>query len=274
MPRYRTNFERINFGVNPPLKQTADVLFVTDVPFDDKNIDAFTQAAWTACYEQNPHWQDPKGPTGVNSGWSSVLGGYTFTKIDEDLNTCVIWHVASESWLKQDGVSFTEDVEEAGKFSQDELATLRKQHNGPRYPSLVPKFWKEVLAEKASTENDFKLELVEDEFVLWGYGDLVYGDYLHVDRARTHITDDFSIDFELPKEGNHMGEPREFQRRMSWAWRFTNGSGGNNWKLANSKEAALDDAKEVALKNMRSTGYRNCLQWLAYKNIAPSAEMA
>jgi hypothetical protein len=78
---YRTQFERLNFGYNPPLRQTADVVFETDIPFDDEHLEEFESAAWAAVWKQNPHWQDPTGPIDGRPGWSSVLGGSKYTKI-------------------------------------------------------------------------------------------------------------------------------------------------------------------------------------------------
>lgn len=66
-------FERINFGYDPPLRQTADVLLVTDIPYDDGHLVEFEEAMWKAMWEQNPHWKDCKGPLPEHSGWSSVL---------------------------------------------------------------------------------------------------------------------------------------------------------------------------------------------------------
>lgn len=69
---WRTYFERINFNFAPQVKQTADVVFETEIPFDDDHLGAFEEAAWKAMWEQNPHWTNPQG------GWSSVLGGYRY----------------------------------------------------------------------------------------------------------------------------------------------------------------------------------------------------
>ena len=79
--RYRTTFGRLNFGFQPALHQTADVVFDTDIPFDDIHIEEFEEVAWDAMLEQNPHWKNPQGPLPGTQGWSSVLGGNKYEKI-------------------------------------------------------------------------------------------------------------------------------------------------------------------------------------------------
>ena len=83
---YKSFFERINFGFNPPLKQTADVVFCTDIPFDDEHIEEFEKVKWKAMWEQNPQWRNPSSPIGNGAGWSSVLGGHKNDKIEVSKN--------------------------------------------------------------------------------------------------------------------------------------------------------------------------------------------
>lgn len=68
--------------LNPPLKQTADVAFKTNIPFDDEHLCEFETVAWAAMWEQNPHWSNPDGLFDGVSGWSSVMGGNKFECID------------------------------------------------------------------------------------------------------------------------------------------------------------------------------------------------
>lgn len=75
MARYKTTFERLNFGFDPPLRQIADVVFDTDIPCDDENLEAFEEAKRKAVIKQNPHWKNPNGPVSGVMGWSSILGG-------------------------------------------------------------------------------------------------------------------------------------------------------------------------------------------------------
>lgn len=82
MSLWRTRFERINFGFEPALYQIADVVFETDIPFDDEHLEAFERAAWDAMWAQNPHWCDPKGPIERCAGWSSVLGGSKYERAE------------------------------------------------------------------------------------------------------------------------------------------------------------------------------------------------
>jgi len=82
MARYRTNFHRINFGFSPPLIQTADVVFDTEIPNDhDECLEEFEEAAWAEMWVQNPHWKNAKGPLSSGTGWSSVLGDNRYVKI-------------------------------------------------------------------------------------------------------------------------------------------------------------------------------------------------
>ena len=73
MSRYKVYCERLNFGFHPALKQTADVVFDTDVPCDDDHIEMWEKELWKAIWEQNPHWLNPKGPVAGAAGWSSVF---------------------------------------------------------------------------------------------------------------------------------------------------------------------------------------------------------
>ena len=83
MTIWRTTFERVNFDYVPALKQTADVVFETDVPFDNEgdNPVRFERAAWQAMWEQNPHWINPSGPLTHRGGWSSVFGGNKYERV-------------------------------------------------------------------------------------------------------------------------------------------------------------------------------------------------
>ncbi len=73
MKTYRARFERINFGYDPVLKQTADVVFSTDIPHDNDHIDEFEKCMWENMWSQNWHWKNPCGPLIGRPGWSSVL---------------------------------------------------------------------------------------------------------------------------------------------------------------------------------------------------------
>jgi len=81
MSIWRTSFERFNSGFNPPLYQKADVVFETDVPYEDDSLDEFIAAAWDAMWKQNPHWANPNPPLKGGAGWSSVLASDRYKKI-------------------------------------------------------------------------------------------------------------------------------------------------------------------------------------------------
>ncbi len=82
MKLYRASFGRVNFHFTPPLRQSADVLLLTDTPFEDECLDRFDEELWAAMWEQNPHWEKPGGPYGLG-GWSSVSGGNDITEIEQ-----------------------------------------------------------------------------------------------------------------------------------------------------------------------------------------------
>ena len=77
MTTYRTNFKRINFYFDPPLVQSSDVVFETNIPFDDEHCEAFESVAWDAMWKQNPHWSKVIELDGT--GWSTVLGNGKYT---------------------------------------------------------------------------------------------------------------------------------------------------------------------------------------------------
>ncbi len=85
---YRTSFDRINFDFDPPVKQTADVVFELDCENTDANYGKFREAAWEAARAQNPHWwTDVEFPIKGYGCWSSVMGGHKFEAvIDKDLD--------------------------------------------------------------------------------------------------------------------------------------------------------------------------------------------
>jgi len=82
MATYKAFFERINFGFKPAIKQTAEVLFQTDIPYENETLDEFCEVMWKAVWEQNPHWHDPSSPLEKTAGWSSVMGGHKIEKIE------------------------------------------------------------------------------------------------------------------------------------------------------------------------------------------------
>lgn len=81
MARYKTTFERFNFGFSPALHQSSDVVFDTDVPFDDDNLTEFDEVMWEAMRQQNPTFMNANGPLPGTTGWSSVFGGHSIEKI-------------------------------------------------------------------------------------------------------------------------------------------------------------------------------------------------
>lgn len=85
---YRTTFERINFDFDPPVKQTADVVFELNCENTAANWGELREASWEAARVQNPHWwTEIEFPLKGYGGWSSVMGGHKFEAvIDKDLD--------------------------------------------------------------------------------------------------------------------------------------------------------------------------------------------
>lgn len=81
MPTYRTSAKRINFGFTPALIQSADVVFSTNIPFENETIEEFEAVAWKEILKQNPHWKKAEGPVKGKSGWSSVIPSGKYEKI-------------------------------------------------------------------------------------------------------------------------------------------------------------------------------------------------
>ena len=130
MTVYRTQFERINFDFDPPLKQTADVVFQCDSPDD---ID---DAMWKAMRAQNPHWSDYSSPIEGYSGWSSVLGGYKFEEVVDE------------------GLDF--DLGEPGTGLPRIAETFRKKDSGSQY--RLTSFYKTFVPKKAESEDESFLD--------------------------------------------------------------------------------------------------------------------
>jgi len=86
---YRTNFVRINFCFDPPVKQSLDIVFESDIPNDDEHLQEMIDSAYDALVEQHPTWgnaNDPFPLTGYG-GWTSVMGGRGIEEVvDVNLN--------------------------------------------------------------------------------------------------------------------------------------------------------------------------------------------
>lgn len=80
MTIWRTQFERFNAGFDPLLKQTADVVFETDIILKE-NIKEFHDVARKAMWEQNPHWKDSSFPLEGYSDWSPVMCSFEYTEV-------------------------------------------------------------------------------------------------------------------------------------------------------------------------------------------------
>lgn len=98
------------------------------------------------------------------------------------------------------------------------------------------------------------LQLVQDDFVVWGYGPPKKHSVRHIDRAAIHIEVGsgrfITLPFELPEPLQSGAVPQEYTRLNSLAWRWDNDDnpGGMPWKLAASREQAIADA-DASLKH-------------------------
>lgn len=263
MALYRTSFERINFGISPPLKQTADVLVCTDIPWEDEHIEAFSEAVWAAMWEQNPHWTNPAGPTGSTTGWSSVLWNRTVTPVDEVANLALAWHIDHRAWLMADETTPTHDPDEAGRFNLEQMAALQARHPGERYSKIMPKKVSELYDSEGKPDcQSCKLQIRRDEYVFWGYGPRKTHYNMGLAVKRINFAG-FNMDeeFKLPKSYGG-DEPQEYERKVCWAWRL---HPEERWQFAESPEDADKAARAEAIEKMSSTGWRDAGAFFATK---------
>ena len=263
MTLYRTTFERLNFGINPPLKQTADVIFETDIPFEDDSLEAFEKVVWAAMWAQNPHWKDPSAPAGMTTGWSSVMGGRRIEVIPEETLESLAWYIPERAWLKADGVTTTVDPEEAGRFSNRQMLELQAKYPGERYPMVMGNRVEDLYRSRG---DGYKLEIRRDEFVFWGYGEegrqsprlAIANKYISLGDVR------IPVPFSLPDSVIAGGRAMEYERRIVWAWRFD--IHGYDWKVEATPEDAVNAARERAIDYMRQNGSHDIGLYLATKH--------
>lgn len=83
MAKYSTTYKRMNCGFTPVLVETKEIIFETNIPFENESLDKFEEFAWKEFWKQTPEWKDFSAPEGSSMGWSSVTGGNRFVKIPE-----------------------------------------------------------------------------------------------------------------------------------------------------------------------------------------------
>src|SRR5262249_3740620 len=113
------------------------------------------------------------------------------------------------------------------------------------------------------------LQIVRTTWVLWGYGPRKSSS-THVDRAIVRFGPDdwMTLEFELPRQASALPPPQEYERRVSYGWRWEHENGaGHSWCLAESIEDAVTTARgsmkhqrhdtqklfEVAIQDIRIT---------------------
>jgi hypothetical protein len=259
MPYYRTHFERLNFGVSPALKQTADVMFHTDLT-DVADIDAM---AWEAMREQNPHWNNPAGPACLANGWSSVMGGNAIERMDSDTVLSLAWHCGLAGWLMPDETTLTMDPDLAGRFSPLQVLALNKKYPGERSPAVQALLVLEVYGTAGNKQTRATLQIVHESFVLWGYGPQGTG-AVHIEKAGVKIQGHY-LPFELPDASGTLPLPQVYETRTCYGWRFIQAHVADSWKLADSEASALQAAQESAIAQMRQSGHRHCCSFFATK---------
>ncbi|MDO9177134.1 MAG: hypothetical protein Q7U16_02230, partial [Agitococcus sp.] len=236
MPTYRAFFERLNFGVSPPLKQTADVIFHTDISDEDATCEAFDAVIWAAMWEQNSHWTNPAGPACLTTGWSSVMLRGKVECIDADALASLAWHTKLQGWLIADGATVTDDPDLAYHYSPTELIALEANKPVGQRSVIQSKLISEIYGKHGDNDSRITLQLIQDTFIRWGYGPEELS-IVHVDRASSECAG-HTLHFHLPPASDGpAGLPpaQEYERRVSWAWRFVHECGGS-WTLAESEE--------------------------------------
>ena len=85
MAIYKTTFERVNFSFSVPIKQSIDIVFECDVEDEETEHDKMCEAACETFAEQvGDSFRKPEVGLmkKIGTGWSSILGGMTFERIE------------------------------------------------------------------------------------------------------------------------------------------------------------------------------------------------
>lgn len=99
-------------------------------------------------------------------------------------------------------------------------------------------------------DRRWHLEVQYRWWVLWGYG--AGRQVVHVSPANSivdmtpELNEKFTFPFELPKKSGSLPSAREYERVRTWGWTFRTNNMAHDtwWKLAPSKEAALEAARD------------------------------
>lgn len=260
---FRTTYKRMNFGLATPLTQSTDVLVQSDLSLAD-NADEISSLLYQELIRANPSWEDYSPPAGLTTGWSSIMGGLEITEVPESQMLALAWHCKKQEWLLPDKVNTTIDPDEAGRFLPQDIDELNLTHAVPdsKRPVFMSNLVSDIFGESNQVHSLTTLEIIYDEFVLWGYGPKE-SSVVHIERPHFKIFGHV-IPFRLPETSPHERPAQEYERITSWAWRFNYGHGAN-WELAESQAAAEATAKAQAIKSMRETGAHNCHEFFACK---------
>jgi hypothetical protein len=154
----------------------------------------------------------------------------------------VIWSKDEKAYLNQDRITYTKNIEQAGRFDEEEVSIARTLVNdrgsNVYHPYDVSRFFEAdgVLKEQ------WRADIVQDEFVNWRYKD---SDRIFSEPASVEIGG-VTLDFELPD----FDESEIVSTTTSWAWRVAHASPGQktHWRLSESHEAAQSKALEYCEK--------------------------
>jgi hypothetical protein len=82
MNYFKTTYELCNFGFGTKVTQTFDVVFeINETECTDENRTKFDNAAHKAASKQIPKFDYKNSGLPLGEGWSSMMGGYTYTRL-------------------------------------------------------------------------------------------------------------------------------------------------------------------------------------------------
>lgn len=174
------------------------------------------------------------------------------------------WY-SPEAWFKPNGTTTTYDIEEAGRFTAEEISALKKLYPyGKDFSSVSAKPVSDIFQADGTPHNDKVFEIRYDEFVLWGYGNqdehIASERRVEISLAFEQASDGSKIAFS-PPGARGRDTPQEYERCKTWAWRLSPGMG---WQLADSVEDAEAAARRYAVQLVRHS--QDCTLMLAIRH--------
>lgn len=175
------------------------------------------------------------------------------------------WFAWESAWFLPNAETCTFDIEKAGRFTLEEINTLKKQHAYGKDGSTVSSVAvSDVFNDDGTPRLNRDFEVRYDDYVLWGYGSRDEHLDLNCRELLSPVMEQFangpSIPFQLP-DAKGRRKPQEYGRVRTWAWRLFQDM---NWQVADSAEAAEKAARDYARRYMQST--RDCSMLLAMRH--------